>query len=119
MLELLPRAAAQLNARVRRARPGRFHRDRAGRGARARRRPTTPTDLLLSLDVRIKHILVDEFQDTSISQWELLERLTAGWQPGDGRTLFVVGDPMQSIYRFREAEVGLFLQRAARRASAA
>ena len=57
---------------------------------------------------------MDEFQDTSISQWELLQRLTAGWQPGDGRTVFVVGDPMQIIYRFREAEVGLFL-RAARR----
>src|SRR5205807_2056831 len=39
----------------------------------------------------------------------LLERLTAGWEEGDGRTLFVVGDPMQSIYRFREAEVALFL----------
>ncbi len=73
-----------------------------------------PSDLLLALDYRIKHILVDEFQDTSISQWELLERLTAGWEPDDGRTLFVVGDPMQSIYRFREAEVALFLH--ARRA---
>jgi ATP-dependent helicase/nuclease subunit A len=73
-----------------------------------------PSDLLLALDYRIKHILVDEFQDTSISQWELLERLTAGWEEGDGRTLFVVGDPMQSIYRFREAEVALFLH--ARRA---
>jgi ATP-dependent exoDNAse (exonuclease V) beta subunit len=76
--------------------------------------PDAPTDLLLALDHRIHHILVDEFQDTSISQWELLERLTAGWVPGDGRTLFLVGDPMQSIYRFREAEVGLFLH--ARRA---
>ncbi len=69
-----------------------------------------PTDLLLSLDYRIRHILVDEFQDTSFTQFDLLERLTAGWQPDDGRTLFVVGDPMQSIYRFREAEVGLFLR---------
>jgi len=69
-----------------------------------------PTDLLLSLDYRIRHILVDEFQDTSFTQFDLLERLTAGWQPNDGRTLFVVGDPMQSIYRFREAEVGLFLR---------
>src|SRR6267378_750572 len=51
-----------------------------------------PSDLLLALDYRIKHILVDEFQDTSISQWELLERLTVGWEEGDGRTLFVVGD---------------------------
>jgi ATP-dependent helicase/nuclease subunit A len=69
-----------------------------------------PTDLLLSLDHRVHHLLVDEFQDTSNSQWELLERLTAGWEPGDGRTVFVVGDPMQSIYRFRDAQVGLFLR---------
>ena len=69
-----------------------------------------PSELLLSLDARISHILVDEFQDTSVSQWALLERLTAGWEEGDGRTVFAVGDPMQSIYRFREAEVGLFLR---------
>ncbi len=56
------------------------------------------------------HVLVDEFQDTSESQVQLLRRLTAGWEPGDGRTLFLVGDPMQSIYRFRNAEVGLFLE---------
>ena len=72
--------------------------------------PDDPTDLLLALDARIDHILVDEFQDTSFTQFALLERLTAGWTPGDGRTLFLVGDPMQSIYRFREAEVGLFLK---------
>lgn len=71
-----------------------------------------PTDLGLALDYRIHHLLVDEFQDTSLGQYRLLERLTAGWEPGDGRTLFLVGDPMQSIYRFREAEVGLFLQTA-------
>jgi ATP-dependent exoDNAse (exonuclease V) beta subunit len=71
--------------------------------------PDAPTDLALSLDAAVKHLLVDEFQDTSNSQWELLQRLTAGWQPDDGRTVFVVGDPMQSIYRFRDAQVGLFL----------
>lgn len=69
-----------------------------------------PSELALRLDYRISHILVDEFQDTSYSQFHLLEQLTAGWQPNDGRTLFIVGDPMQSIYRFRQAEVGLFLQ---------
>ncbi len=72
--------------------------------------PEGPTDLALALDYRISHLLVDEFQDTSQSQYQLLERLTAGWELGDGRTLFVVGDPMQSIYRFREAEVGLYLR---------
>jgi ATP-dependent helicase/nuclease subunit A len=71
--------------------------------------PDEPTDLALSLDYRLQHLLVDEFQDTSSSQFRLLQTLTAGWMPGDGRTLFAVGDPMQSIYRFREAEVGLFL----------
>jgi len=69
-----------------------------------------PTDLALGLDYRIRHILVDEFQDTAVSQFRLLEQLTAGWQPMDGRTLFLVGDPMQSIYRFRQAEVGLFIR---------
>ena len=69
-----------------------------------------PTDLALALDYRIKHLMIDEFQDTSISQFKLIEKLVAGWETGDGRSLFAVGDPMQSIYRFREAEVGLFLQ---------
>jgi ATP-dependent helicase/nuclease subunit A len=69
-----------------------------------------PTDLALAFDHRLQHLLVDEFQDTSFAQLDLLRRLTAGWQPGDGRTLFCVGDPMQSIYRFRQAEVGLFIE---------
>jgi ATP-dependent exoDNAse (exonuclease V) beta subunit len=69
-----------------------------------------PSELGLALDHRVRHVLVDEFQDTSLAQFDLLERLTAGWQPGDGRTVFLVGDPMQSIYRFRQAEVGLFMK---------
>ena len=68
-----------------------------------------PTDTALALDARLRHVLVDEFQDTSEAQVRLLESLTAGWEAGDGRTLFLVGDPMQSVYRFRNAEVGLFL----------
>ncbi len=67
-----------------------------------------PTELGLRLDYQIRHILVDEFQDTSHGQFALLSRLTAGWEAESGRTLFLVGDPMQSIYRFRHAEVGLF-----------
>ncbi|MFP6610217.1 MAG: UvrD-helicase domain-containing protein, partial [Deltaproteobacteria bacterium] len=72
-----------------------------------------PSDLLERLDRRIDHILVDEFQDTNIAQCALLRQLTSGWSEDDGRTLFAVGDPMQSIYRFRKAEVGLFLGAAA------
>ena len=68
-----------------------------------------PTDLTLMLDERIQHLLVDEFQDTSITQVRLLKQLTTGWSPGDGRTLFLVGDPMQSIYGFRAANISLFL----------
>jgi ATP-dependent helicase/nuclease subunit A len=69
-----------------------------------------PTDLGLRLDYRLQHILVDEFQDTSSAQLELVRLLTAGWQQGDGRSVFCVGDPMQSIYGFRQAEVRAFLE---------
>ena len=69
-----------------------------------------PSDFALRAGAALRHILVDEFQDTSYEQFELLRALTAGWERGDGRTLFIVGDPMQSIYQFREAEVGLFLR---------
>lgn len=68
-----------------------------------------PSDIALLMDHKISHILIDEFQDTSSSQFSLLERLTDGWQAGDGRSLFIVGDGMQSCYGFRDANVGLFL----------
>lgn len=70
----------------------------------------SPTDLQLILDYQIRHLLIDEFQDTSTTQYEFFQQLISGWEIGDGRSLFLVGDPMQSIYRFRGAEVSLFLQ---------
>jgi ATP-dependent exoDNAse (exonuclease V) beta subunit len=70
----------------------------------------SPTDLGLRLDYRLQHLLLDEFQDTSGAQLELVRMLTAGWQRGDGRSVFCVGDPMQSIYGFRQAEVRAFLE---------
>ncbi len=68
------------------------------------------SDIALFLDYKIQHLLIDEFQDTSASQFNTIEKLINQWQDGDGKTLFLVGDPMQSIYRFRESQVGLFLQ---------
>jgi ATP-dependent exoDNAse (exonuclease V) beta subunit len=75
-----------------------------------------PTELALRLDYRIEHILVDEFQDTAINQYELVRRLTRGWgahnaiNPLAARSIMIVGDGMQSIYGFRDANVGLFLK---------
>ncbi len=68
-----------------------------------------PGDVALLLDYHVQHLLVDEMQDTSAAQYRMLETMLGGWQDGDGRTLCCVGDPMQSIYRFRNAEVGQFL----------
>ena len=68
------------------------------------------TDIALLLDYQIKHVLVDEFQDTSYSQLNLIQKLVEGWQQDDGKTIFFVGDPMQSIYKFRESQVGIFLE---------
>ena len=109
IVRLAPRALAELHLVF--ARRGQADFVEISQGAlRALGYEDDPTDLMLALDYRIRHILVDEFQDTSHSQFELLKRLTSGWEPGDGRTLFLVGDPMQSIYRFREAEVALFVR---------
>jgi ATP-dependent helicase/nuclease subunit A len=64
------------------------------------------------LEARYQHVLVDEFQDTSRAQWELVERLVRSWGAGFGvgdrePTIFVVGDRKQSIYGFRDAEVAV------------
>lgn len=106
---LLPVLAAQLQLVFREHRGVDFI-EVATRARQALGAADNPTEIALNWDYRIRHLLVDEFQDTSTPQYRLLELLTAGWQPNDGRTLFLVGDPMQSIYRFREAEVGLFLR---------
>ena len=67
--------------------------------------------VLERLDARIKHLLIDEFQDTNPLQWQAL----LGWlssYAGAGSSppgLFIVGDPKQSIYRFRRAEPQVFI----------
>ena len=67
-----------------------------------------PSDAALAVADGVRHLLVDEFQDTSRRQHELLRRLIAAWPEREGRSCFVVGDPMQSIYFFREADAELF-----------
>lgn len=72
--------------------------------------------VLYRLDGGIDHILVDEAQDTSPEQWQLIESLTAELIAGQGasnrsRTLFVVGDKKQSIYSFQGADVAAFDQK--------
>ena len=108
LLEILPRAVARLQLVFAHTGAIDFI-EVSQRALAALGDPDAPSDLLLRLDMRIEHLLVDEFQDTSLAQYELIERLVAGWAQADGRTLFIVGDPMQSIYGFREAEVGLYL----------
>ncbi len=109
LLHVLPLAAAQLRLTFARRGAVDFAELNAA-AAHALGAADAPSELLLRLDLTIEHLLVDEFQDTSDAQFRLIGLLTAGWQPGDGRTLFAVGDPMQSIYRFRDAEVRLFLE---------
>lgn len=66
--------------------------------------------LTLQIYQHYQHLLIDEFQDTSVSQFQIFELAFAPWQGEPHRSLCLVGDPMQSIYRFRQAEVKLFFQ---------
>jgi ATP-dependent helicase/nuclease subunit A len=63
------------------------------------------------LESRYHHVLVDEFQDTSRAQWELVSLLIQSWGEGLGLatrpSIFIVGDRKQSIYRFRDADVAV------------
>ncbi|MEP7062238.1 MAG: UvrD-helicase domain-containing protein [Betaproteobacteria bacterium] len=112
LIEVLPRVAAQLVVEFGIENACDFN-EVTMRALQALGTADEPSPVLLAQDLRIEHLLIDEFQDTSQRQLQLIEKLTAGWQPGDGRTLFVVGDPMQSIYAFREADVRNFLDAAA------
>jgi ATP-dependent helicase/nuclease subunit A len=67
-----------------------------------------PTEAALAVADDIRHLLVDEFQDTSRRQHEFISALIQAWPERTGRTIFVVGDPVQSIYSFRDAEAELF-----------
>ncbi|SFC36288.1 ATP-dependent helicase/nuclease subunit A [Polaromonas sp. OV174] len=61
------------------------------------------------LDARIKHLMIDEFQDTNPLQWQALSAWLSGYSgAGAAPSVFLVGDPKQSIYRFRRAEPQVF-----------
>ncbi|SNX29487.1 DNA helicase/exodeoxyribonuclease V, subunit A [Polynucleobacter meluiroseus] len=61
------------------------------------------------LDAKYKHILIDEFQDTNPLQWQILRSWLEGYGQGEDKpSVFIVGDPKQSIYRFRRADPRLF-----------
>ncbi|MDD5365105.1 MAG: UvrD-helicase domain-containing protein [Gallionellaceae bacterium] len=71
--------------------------------------PDESAALLAKLDARWKHLLLDEFQDANPLQWHILTAWLSAYGADPERpTVFMVGDPKQSIYRFRRAEPRLF-----------
>jgi ATP-dependent helicase/nuclease subunit A len=72
--------------------------------------PETAAYLQSRLDTRYKHILLDEFQDTNPLQWHIIQSWLSSYDQGDAPSMFVVGDPKQSIYRFRRAEPRVFIE---------
>ncbi|MGO4330907.1 UvrD-helicase domain-containing protein [Cupriavidus sp. 2TAF22] len=77
--------------------------------AKLMRDEETATYLQVRLDARYRHLLLDEFQDTNPLQWRILQGWLAGYAGlGERPTVFLVGDPKQSIYRFRRADARLF-----------
>lgn len=81
----------------------------SGSEDRMPRDPETEDDFGPAFRHPWKHLLVDEYQDTSLAQFELFELLVRQWEQDDEpHSYFLVGDPMQSIYSFRSAEVELF-----------
>ena len=75
----------------------------------ALRRDSALEDLGVSAGINLQHLLVDEMQDTSSAQYELIQLLTQRWD-GHSQTVFLVGDPKQSIYLFRQARVERFVR---------
>ncbi|MEE8167117.1 MAG: UvrD-helicase domain-containing protein, partial [Myxococcota bacterium] len=75
------------------------------------RKPDTPSQAALSLHERFRHVLVDEFQDINPIQDAIIRLASRESDPSRPSNLFVVGDVKQSIYRFRLAEPGLFIER--------
>ncbi|MGC2637337.1 MAG: UvrD-helicase domain-containing protein [Acidobacteriaceae bacterium] len=65
-------------------------------------------DRAAGIGATTRHLLIDEFQDTSRRQHDLVTELLRAWDLSENRTVFLVGDPMQSIYMFRQAEVEIF-----------
>ena len=71
--------------------------------------PDAPHEALLHVDNRYDDILIDEYQDTSSAHHSLVRNIVSHWEPEGGRSLFLVGDPKQSLYLFRSAALGLYL----------